>query len=103
MKSRPSLPKQKKPSIFFVRRIVGESMVPALQPGQIVVGVSFLRPKIGDVVVAKVNDKEVIKRVVGMDGDNFELQGDNVAASSDSRNYGPVKGEKIYGRIILHS
>lgn len=103
MKSQLSLLKRKKPRLLFVRQVVGDSMLPTLRSGAVVVGAAFLRPRIGDIVVASVGSREVIKRVTGVDDDKIVLQGDNPHASTDSRHYGSVEYEAVIGRIIFHS
>lgn len=93
-------------------RVEGDSMTPTLPAGAFV-AVSAGRRKIrrGTVVVVRRPDgHEHIKRVVGVPGDPFEsadgrattlrsheyaVAGDNSAASTDSRYYGPVRREQI--------
>jgi type IV secretory pathway protease TraF len=42
----------------------------------------------------------MIKRVVGSEGSRVVVRGDNEAASTDSRHFGPVDAGAIHGRVI---
>lgn len=99
-------------------RVEGDSMMPALPAGAFV-GVSAGRQRIarGAVVVVRRPDGiEHIKRVVGVPGDPFQgkdgrattlgpheyaVAGDNSAASTDSRHYGPVRREEIVAVALV--
>lgn len=102
--------------------VQGHSMEATLHNGEYL-GVFLLSyvhssPKIGDVVVltyAGNSDVRFVKRVEGLPGDTVEVQGiptvlqadqyfvegDNRDHSTDSRVYGPVKGEQIIGKVII--
>ena len=83
-------------------RIVGPSMEPALlndewwvvrrtsdvRPGDVVLLVHPLRP-----------DLLVVKRIARRDGDGWWVEGDNASVSDDSRQFGPVPGSSIVGRL----
>lgn len=76
-------------------------MKPTLTHGQLVIVSGFRDPKVGDVVVAIQNRKEVIKRVVGIKENwMLDLRGDNYAESIDSRDYGPVTMRQIQGVVV---
>ncbi|MDP2622504.1 MAG: S26 family signal peptidase [Actinomycetota bacterium] len=86
--------------------IAEESMVPALRPGDWVLGVRRpQRLRTGDVVVFDLRPGfEVVKRVspppAGTHG--LWLLGDNPAAGSvDSRMFGPVSADRIKSRLLL--
>ncbi len=89
-------------------QVAGESMAPTLLPGDRVLvwrGLGPLRPppRAGDLVaVADPRDPErvVVKRVAGVAGTEVSVQGDNEAASTDSRHFGPVSAAAIRGRVI---
>jgi len=74
-------------------------MLPALKPGQMVLA-RQKDPKEGDVVIAKLLGREVIKRVKNVSQDGFYLIGDNPDASSDSRDYGAIKAEDIVAVVV---
>lgn len=89
-------------------RVTGNSMLPSLTPGMEVLidpkAYRHQRPSPGDVVVAlhpHQPDLRIIKRVdaVMPDG-NCHLQGDNPAASSDSRQFGSVPSNLLQGKVI---
>lgn len=83
-----------------VRRVVGESMLPALRPGQIVVATRWTRLLPGKVVIARMRDRDVIKRVKDVSAAGIIIEGDNPAASTDSRHFGPVDPRAILGVVI---
>lgn len=79
---------------MIVRRVVGNSMKPTLRDGQIIIG----RKKqfsINDVVVANVEGREVIKRVI-QTSPKIEISGDN----KNSAVYDDVKESAIVGVVI---
>lgn len=86
--------------MFVVRRVVGDSMLPEYRPGTIVVGVSWLRPKVGRVVVARHGGREIIKRVARIENEGIFVLGDNPSRSTDSRSYGYLPPRTIKSVII---
>jgi len=81
-------------------------MAPRLPSGALVVARpidSRTRLRVGDVVVARRPDRpelEIIKRISAIDdGGAIVLSGDNAAASTDSRQFGPVTREHIVARV----
>ena len=84
----------------YVRRIVGRSMLPTLSPGTIVLGLKWLRPRVGSVVVAKRDGLELIKRVAKIGPEGLYLLGDNAQQSTDSRVYGWFSPRSIKSVII---
>jgi nickel-type superoxide dismutase maturation protease len=83
-------------------------MVPTLLPGDRVLvwrGLGPLRPpiRVGD-LVAVVDPRDpgrvMVKRVAGVAGPEVSVVGDNEAASTDSRHFGPVCTGALHGRII---
>lgn len=89
-------------------RVAGESMVPALLPGDRVLvwrGLGPLRPpiRVGDLVAVvdpRSPDRVMVKRVAGRAGTEVFVQGDNEEASTDSRQFGPVAAAAIWGRVV---
>lgn len=88
-----------------VRRVVvqGESMLPTLEPGDRLLVVRTRRPRVGD-LVALPHPREparlLVKRVAARRGGFLELRGDNPAASTDSRSFGPVPADAVWGRVV---
>lgn len=67
--------------VFTSARVDGESMVPALMPGdRVLITHGYDTPAIGDVVSARITteygDEDVIKRVIALAGDRVEVRGD---------------------------
>ncbi|HUF32886.1 MAG TPA: nickel-type superoxide dismutase maturation protease [Acidimicrobiales bacterium] len=91
-------------SRFAVRVVVaGDSMRPALEPGERLVVLRGLRPRVGDVVAApdpRCPGRIVVKRVAAVGPDGVELAGDHPAASTDSRTFGPVERRRVLGRAV---
>lgn len=87
--------------------IVGNSMFPTLVPGQDVVSFnwSYLsrKPKVGDIVVIKVEGKSMVKRVKSVQGNEIMVEGDNIDQSTDSRHFGAVTADQIVGQVIYQS
>src|SRR4051794_22306333 len=72
--------------------VVGDSMTPALEPGDRLLLISK-RPRVGDVVAVRdprASDRVLVKRVSAIDGGDVAVVGDNLDASTDSRMFGPV-------------
>jgi phage repressor protein C with HTH and peptisase S24 domain len=76
-------------------------MMPTLRPGQTVIVMMSRSFRVGDIVVAFVNRKEVIKRITDMKNGTLYLEGDNKDHSTDSRNYGWVQDRHIIGKVIF--
>ena len=89
-------------------RVTGESMVPALLPGDhvlVVRGVGRWRPRVraGDLVAVldpRQPGRVMVKRVTGFEGGQVVVRGDNEAASTDSRHFGPISPGTIQGRVF---
>ena len=84
-----------------VRLVVveGDSMRPALAPGDrlLVLG---LPVRVGDVVAVRLDGRTMVKRVAALGEDDLEVRGDNPAASTDSRVFGPVPHAAVLGRAV---
>lgn len=99
MKSQTSSGRLRKPRVLVVRRVVGNSMLPTLKPGQIVIGV---KPKLAvdGVVILVHKDKEIVKRLTKIDGNKLYITGDNPTQSSDSRNFGWINKDQLLASVI---
>jgi nickel-type superoxide dismutase maturation protease len=87
---------------WFPVRVAGDSMSPVLSPGDWL-AVRPLRasePREGQIVVVRREGREMVKRVVrAMDAATFWVEGDNAAASTDSRTFGSVQRAEIAGVV----
>ena len=85
----------------------GNSMTPTLRAGQDVLSFNWAylskKPRVGDIVVVKVNAKDMVKRVDKVYDRTVYLLGDNNNESSDSRDFGPVKTDQIVGKVVYKS
>jgi nickel-type superoxide dismutase maturation protease len=83
-------------------------MVPALLPGDRVVvvqGLGPLRPgiRVGDLVALtdpRQPERIMVKRIADVRAGQVVVRGDNEAASTDSRHFGPVSRRAIRGRVV---
>ena len=76
-------------------------MRPALEPGDRLLVVPLRRPRPGQVVaLADPRDprRTLVKRVVAVSGAGLDVRGDDPAASTDSRTFGPVPPGALLGR-----
>jgi nickel-type superoxide dismutase maturation protease len=85
-------------------RIADTSMQPALRPGERVLVGTWLRPRVGDIVVLR--DPEwrstyTVKRITRVNASGYEVRGDNVNVSRDSRHFGTVPRGLIIGRVVF--
>lgn len=93
--------KDKLRSMVIFRRVVGASMAPKLMPGQFVVATSWFRKlRPGQVVIVRRNDRELVKRIERIENDKVFLIGDNLRASTDSRQFGWLDYQHIVARVI---
>jgi nickel-type superoxide dismutase maturation protease len=94
--------------------IEGASMVPTLMPGDWALVVEGRRLRRGDVVVVEHPGRpgyEIVKRIAGVPGgrvgdrtlapDEYWVEGDRPDASTDSRQFGPVRREQVKARVLL--
>src|ERR1700759_5631098 len=85
---------------FIIRQVLGDSMLPALRAGQLVVGRETRDLQAGDVVIVSHNGLEKIKRIAQQQGDLIYLLGDNAAASTDSRDFGWLSAKSIIAKVV---
>jgi nickel-type superoxide dismutase maturation protease len=83
--------------------VVGASMTPTLDAGDRLLVARTRRVRPGEVAVVpdpRNPDQLVVKRVVGASAAGVTLRGDNPAASTDSRVFGPVPLASVRGRAV---
>ena len=87
-------------------RVVGNSMERTLSEGDLIT-YKKIKPKnldleIGDIVVAyhpQIKSKLIIKRIFRIHQNKFDLRGDNILSSTDSREWGLLELDLIVGKV----
>ena len=87
-------------------RVVGNSMERTLKEGDLVtykkLNQKNIDLEIGDIVVAshpKTKNKLIIKRIHRIYQNKFDLRGDNILSSTDSRDLGLIALDLIIGKV----
>lgn len=83
--------------------VSGDSMLPGLRPGDRLLLMPVLRPQEGQLIAVRdprQPGRVLVKRVHSIRGGLVEVRGDNVAASTDSRHFGPVRRSSVIGRPV---
>ncbi len=83
--------------------VVGDSMRPTLEPGDRLVLSRLRRARPGDLVAVadpRQPERLVVKRLVEVSPAGLTVLGDNPAASTDSRTFGPVAVDAVRGRVV---
>lgn len=83
--------------------VVGDSMRPAFEPADRLLALNLGRIREGDVVAVpdpRDATRLIVKRVAAVSGPTLVLRGDNDAASTDSRSFGPVPTSSVAGRVL---
>lgn len=85
-------------------KITGHSMEPFLLNNQTVLASSipfiFSKPKTGDIVVFKYQNRCYIKRIRKVKNSKHFLIGDNIKDSLDSKKMGWIERKDIIGKVI---
>ena len=89
-------------------------MAPTLAPGDWAIAVPLRHPRVGDVVVVEHPGRpgyEMVKRITAAPGDHvgdrplgadeWWVEGDFAEASTDSRQFGPVRGRALKVKIVI--
>ncbi len=80
--------------------VFGDSMLPELKPGQLVITFNwFKKLEVGDVVVVNIGSRDIIKRLKGIKAKSVFVIGDNEVYSTDSRTLGWIDKEKVIGKV----
>lgn len=83
--------------------VSGDSMLPTFRTGDWLLVAWGDKFTLGDVVVVEREERPgvfLIKRVVHDVGGKFWVEGDNKSISTDSREWGPIAGAEIVGRVV---
>jgi nickel-type superoxide dismutase maturation protease len=88
-------------------RVAGDSMLPTLKSGDIVLTDPRAEIYVGDIVAADHPYKQsvkLIKRVESIRPDGrYILVGDNLGESTDSRQFGTIARRNIAGKVVCRS
>ncbi|HUQ62951.1 MAG TPA: nickel-type superoxide dismutase maturation protease [Acidimicrobiales bacterium] len=92
-------------AVLRIRRVevVGDSMRPALEPGDRLLVTRTSDVRMGDMVALvdpRAPARLVIKRVAACTSSEVTVLGDNPDFSTDSRTFGPVKRAAVRGRAV---
>lgn len=89
---------------FSRYKIVGHSMEPTFHEGEIVWVYTwayiFNEPKVGDVVIFRLEKQSLVKRVAGVKDNKVILFGDNSRDSFDSKEFGEVVLSQVVGKVL---
>ena len=77
----------------------GPSMLPTLAPGEWLLVRRRAPAEPGRVIVVRRPDRLVVKRAVRRTPEGWWVEGDNAAASDDSRTFGPVPDRDVLGEV----
>ena len=84
--------------------IEGDSMLPTLRDGDLVLINPDTEYAVGDIVLAAHPFKKsvkIIKRIVEiLPNEKYFLVGDNATESSDSRAFGAISAKHIFGKVV---
>lgn len=90
----------------FAFKVHGDSMLPTLKNGEIIIAVAQETYEINDVVVFKppYNAKFAVKRISGKQGNKYFMKSDNFKLQNcfDSRQYGYIDIKDILGKVDLN-
>lgn len=87
--------------LFGVTVVEGDSMQPTISEGSIVIFERWKQErKEGDIVIVKMNEGQIIKRIDKIEEEQVYLLGDNLEKSVDSRVFGSVDQSRIVGKAV---
>jgi nickel-type superoxide dismutase maturation protease len=83
----------------FPAVVAGESMLPTLAPGSLLLATERGRVHPGAVVVVARGELEAVKRVASVEDGHVTVLGDNPDHSTDSRDFGPLPAGAVRGVV----
>ena len=104
---------------YKIIKVTGNSMFPTLKNGSFAIADLYLHKfftiQKGDLLLFKMDNKEVVKKIVGFPNEEIEIEskkiklnnneiyiiGENLKESIDSREYGPVNKNQILGKVVI--
>jgi phage repressor protein C with HTH and peptisase S24 domain len=76
-------------------------MLPTLKHGQIVVFLRSMRLSEGDIVHCRIDGSDSVKRIIKLRPGEVWVEGDNKAASTDSRDFGWISSTSVIAKMLL--
>lgn len=86
--------------MWYLRRVVGDSMRPTYRNGQTILVGHTRNRREGDVVVAYMDRREVLKRITKIENGKVFLEGDNKNSSTDSRVHGWLQDRHVVAKVV---
>ncbi len=87
---------------FSVHVVKGHSMQPSIKDGSRLFAFKwaylFSMPRIGDIIVFRLDGKDYVKRVSSVENGKVSVKGDN---ASDSLQIGNIKPSSITGKVLF--
>lgn len=87
---------------LYIRRVVGDSMKPVLCDGDIIVCKKQKQYRVNDIVLCRLSDRVLIKRISSITEKEVYLLGDNESSSTDSRHFGVVSSSSVLAKYLCH-
>jgi signal peptidase I len=84
-----------------VLRVYGESMLPALRDGEIVLAVKHSEPRRGDIVAFRYNNKLLLKRVIAVSGEWVDIDENGAVSVNGEPLDEPYAPEKALGNCDI--
>lgn len=89
-------------ALLLLRRVVGKSMAPKLEPGQLVMATGWFRHlHPGQVVIFEHDGRQKIKRIEQIEDHRLYVIGDNLELSTDSRHFGWITRREVIARVFF--